>query len=84
MELAVQKDPKNAEGIANLLVLNSISGNNTDELVEYVFHYSLLQNTLLTGRRSLKQANPNHQLLLDLEEKSSLFDKAAAKYSAKA
>ncbi|KAL6906976.1 coatomer subunit epsilon [Trichoderma evansii] len=67
LEQAIQKDPKNAEGIANLLVLNSISGNNTDELVE-----------------SLKQVNPNHQLLLDLEEKSSLFDKAAAKYSAKA
>ncbi|KAM0254714.1 hypothetical protein ACHAQJ_006495 [Trichoderma viride] len=67
LELAIQKDPTNAEGIANLLVLNSISGNNTDELVE-----------------SLKKANPNHQLLLDLEEKSNLFDKAAAKYSAKA
>ncbi|KAM0461202.1 hypothetical protein ACHAPV_004518 [Trichoderma viride] len=67
LEQAVEKDPKNAEGIANLLVLNSISGKDTDELVE-----------------SLKQANPNHQLLLDLEEKSSLFDKAAAKYSAKA
>ncbi|KAL7918799.1 coatomer subunit epsilon [Trichoderma austrokoningii] len=67
LEQAIQKDPKNAEGIANLLVLKSISGNNTDELVE-----------------SLKQVNPNHQLLLDLEEKSSLFDKAAAKYSAKA
>ncbi|PNP43856.1 hypothetical protein TGAMA5MH_04139 [Trichoderma gamsii] len=67
LQQAIEKDPKNAEGIANLLVLNSISGNNTDELVE-----------------SLKQANPNHQLLLDLEEKSSLFDKAAAKYSAKA
>ncbi|KAK1246752.1 hypothetical protein MKX08_000554 [Trichoderma sp. CBMAI-0020] len=67
LQQAIEKDPKNAEGIANLVVLNSISGNNTDELVE-----------------SLKQANPNHQLLLDLEEKSSLFDKAAAKYSAKA
>ncbi|PON22515.1 hypothetical protein TGAM01_v208599 [Trichoderma gamsii] len=67
LQQAIEKDPKNAEGIANLLVLNSISGNNTDELVE-----------------SLKQANPNHQLLLDLEEKSSLFDKAVAKYSAKA
>ncbi|KAM0483662.1 hypothetical protein ACHAPX_002156 [Trichoderma viride] len=67
LQQAIEKDPKNAEGIANLLVLNSISGNNTDELVE-----------------TLKQADPNHQLLLDLEEKSTLFDKAAAKYSAKA
>ncbi|KAL7799026.1 coatomer subunit epsilon [Trichoderma ceciliae] len=67
LEQAIQKDPTNAEGIANLLVLNSISGNNTDELLE-----------------SLKKMNPNHQLLVDLEEKSNLFDKAAAKYSAKA
>jgi coatomer protein complex subunit epsilon len=36
LEQAVEKDPKNAEGIANLLVLNAISGNNTDELTEYV------------------------------------------------
>ncbi|KAL7914895.1 coatomer subunit epsilon [Trichoderma velutinum] len=67
LDQAIQKDSKNADGIANLLVLNSISGNNTEELVE-----------------SLKKASPNHQLLLDLEEKSSLFDKAAEKYSAKA
>ncbi|KAL7942128.1 coatomer subunit epsilon [Trichoderma barbatum] len=67
LEQAIQKEPTNAEGIANLLVLNSISGNNTEELLE-----------------SLKKVNPNHQLVLDLEEKSSLFDKAAAKYSAKA
>jgi hypothetical protein len=30
----------------------------------------------------LKKAHPKHQLLADLEEKSALFDKAAAKYSA--
>ncbi|KAL7801465.1 coatomer subunit epsilon [Trichoderma afarasin] len=67
LEQAIQKDPTNADGIANHVVLNSISGNSTEELFE-----------------SLKKASPNHQLLLDLEEKSSLFDKAAEKYSAKA
>ncbi|KAH0532842.1 hypothetical protein TsFJ059_001480 [Trichoderma semiorbis] len=67
LEQAIQKDPTNADGIANHVVLNSISGNSTEELLE-----------------SLKKASPNHQLLLDLEEKSSLFDKAAEKYSAKA
>ncbi|PNP49608.1 hypothetical protein THARTR1_09619 [Trichoderma harzianum] len=67
LEQAIQKDPTNADAIANRLVLNSISGNSTEELLE-----------------SLKKASPNHQLLLDLEEKSSLFDKAAEKYSAKA
>ncbi|TFB04368.1 Coatomer subunit epsilon [Trichoderma ghanense] len=68
LEQALQKEPSNAEGIANLVVLNSIAGhNNTEELLE-----------------SLKKVNPHHQLVLDLEDKSSLFDKAAAKYSAKA
>ncbi|KAL6873287.1 coatomer complex, epsilon subunit [Trichoderma longibrachiatum] len=68
LEQALQKDPTNAEGIANLVVLNSIAGkNSTEELLE-----------------SLKKVNPHHQLVLDLDEKSSLFDKAAAKYSAKA
>lgn len=42
LEQAIQKDPKNAEGIANLLVLNSISGNSTDELVEYVFTIAVI------------------------------------------
>ncbi|XXH03355.1 hypothetical protein Hte_009753 [Hypoxylon texense] len=32
---------------------------------------------------SLKKAAPQHPFLVDLEEKSALFDKAAAKYSAK-
>jgi coatomer protein complex subunit epsilon len=32
---------------------------------------------------SLKKADPQHQLLVDLAEKSDLFDKAATKYSAK-
>lgn len=33
--------------------------------------------------RSLKKADPKHELLTDLEEKSALFDQAAKKYSAK-
>ncbi|PHH88132.1 hypothetical protein CDD83_7936 [Cordyceps sp. RAO-2017] len=32
---------------------------------------------------SLKKLGPDHRLLVDLEEKSALFDKAASKYSAK-
>ncbi len=32
---------------------------------------------------ALKKAAPDYPLLVDLEEKSALFDKAAAKYSAK-
>lgn len=34
--------------------------------------------------RSLQAVSPNHALLQDLQEKSELFDKAAAKYTAKA
>ncbi|KND89568.1 Coatomer subunit epsilon [Tolypocladium ophioglossoides CBS 100239] len=33
--------------------------------------------------QSLKKIDPNHQFLVDLEEKTALFDTAAAKYSAK-
>ncbi|OLN82303.1 Coatomer subunit epsilon-1 [Colletotrichum chlorophyti] len=50
---------------------------------------NLLVLTVITGNdpkeltEKLKAANPNHQFLVDLEEKSALFDKAAAKYSAK-
>ncbi|KAM4063895.1 coatomer epsilon subunit [Hirsutella rhossiliensis] len=32
---------------------------------------------------SLRKSDPNHQMLVDLEEKSALFDKVATKYSAK-
>lgn len=32
---------------------------------------------------SLRSVAPNHPLLLDMQEKNSLFDQAAAKYSAK-
>jgi coatomer subunit epsilon len=31
----------------------------------------------------LKKVDPKHQLLVDLEEKSELFDQAATKYKAK-
>jgi coatomer protein complex subunit epsilon len=34
-------------------------------------------------KRSLQKIAPEHDLLADLEEKSSLFDQAATKYSAK-
>ncbi|KAF4464418.1 tetratricopeptide repeat-containing [Fusarium albosuccineum] len=66
LDQALEKDANNADAIANLLVLNVISGNSSEELTE-----------------KLKGANPNHQFLADLEEKSELFDKAATKYSPK-
>jgi coatomer protein complex subunit epsilon len=66
LDQALQKDPENADAIANLLVLNVISGRGAAEQLE-----------------NLKKADPKHQLLVDLAEKSALFDKAATKYSPK-
>ncbi|RSL66970.1 hypothetical protein CEP54_003443 [Fusarium duplospermum] len=66
LEQALEKDASSADAIANLLVLNVISGNSPKELTD-----------------KLKAADPNHQFLSDLEEKSALFDKAATKYSPK-
>ncbi|KAK4176171.1 coatomer epsilon subunit-domain-containing protein [Triangularia setosa] len=67
LDQALKKEPKFAEAIANLLVLNVIAGKDGAE------------------QRSLLEAtDAQHPLLVDLTEKSDLFDKAAAKYSAKA
>ncbi|KAK2043263.1 coatomer epsilon subunit [Colletotrichum somersetense] len=50
---------------------------------------NLLVLTVISGKdpkeftEKLKAADPQHQFLADVEEKSALFDKAATKYSAK-
>ncbi|KAI1806037.1 coatomer epsilon subunit-domain-containing protein [Daldinia bambusicola] len=69
LEQAVQKQPEYAEAIANLLVLSVITGKDAASVTE------------LTN--SLKKVAPEHPFLVDLQDKSELFDKAAAKYSAK-
>ncbi|KAI1476779.1 coatomer epsilon subunit-domain-containing protein [Daldinia eschscholtzii] len=69
LEQAVQKQPEYAEAIANLLVLSVIIGKDAASVTE------------LTN--SLKKVAPEHLFLVDLQEKSDLFDKAAAKFSAK-
>ncbi|TGO87386.1 hypothetical protein BPOR_0230g00130 [Botrytis porri] len=66
LEQAFSKDPRNAEALANKVVLNTISGKDTSDLLS-----------------SLGSVSPEHAFLKDLEEKSSLFDKAATKYSPK-
>ncbi|KAF4950895.1 hypothetical protein FGADI_7869 [Fusarium gaditjirri] len=66
LEQALEKDANNADAIANLLVLNVISGSQPDEFAQ-----------------KLRSVKPDHQFLADLEEKSTLFDKAATKYSPK-
>ncbi|KAI5860766.1 coatomer epsilon subunit-domain-containing protein [Durotheca rogersii] len=66
LEQALEKQPDNADALANLLVLHAVVGKDVSELTS-----------------SLQKSPPQHPLLVDLEEKSDLFDKAAAKYSAK-
>ncbi|KAK4113905.1 hypothetical protein N656DRAFT_605759 [Canariomyces notabilis] len=67
LDQALKKEPEYAEAIANLLVLNVITGKSPEEL-----------------KSSLAKADAQHPFLLDLAEKSDLFDKAATKYKAKA
>ncbi len=66
LQQAMQRDPRDAEAIANSIVLNVISGKDMSGL-----------------KSSLEGSAPEHPLLVDLKEKSSLFDQAAKKYSAK-
>ena len=83
LEQAMKLDPSSADAIANLLVLNIVSGNDAAELTQYVPPLQSYTDSGLTLCRALKKADPTHQHLQDLEEKSSLFDKAATKYSAR-
>ncbi|KAG5945487.1 hypothetical protein E4U60_005203 [Claviceps pazoutovae] len=66
LEEALNKDGQNADAIANMLVLQVVSGRDDSQYVEL-----------------LKKADPKHQLLVDMEEKSALFDQAAMRYTAK-
>lgn len=97
LESAMQKEPKFAEAIANLLVLTVVTGKEPTELTAYVdsqtpyppltasiyMRQGLLLTLVCVNYRSLKAAAPKHPLLVDLEEKGSAFDKAAAKFSPK-
>ncbi|GAB1313994.1 hypothetical protein MFIFM68171_04204 [Madurella fahalii] len=67
LEQALKKEPEYVEAIANLLILNVITGKSPEEL-----------------KSSLEKADARHPFLVDLAEKSELFDKAATKYKAKA
>ena len=63
-----ENQPQAPHAIANLAVLQTLAGKHT-EAADLV--------------SQLKQRLPSHPLLADLEEKSSLFDEAAKKYSPK-
>lgn len=83
MKQALAKDPKDTEAIANSIVLEIIAGKDTKQLKAYVVSISFGKSLLTNYSSDLQTSAPNHHFLQDLEEKSSLFDKAATKYSAK-
>jgi coatomer protein complex subunit epsilon len=87
LQQAVDKDPSNADAIANRIVVSILSGQDPTPLIAYASHiHPLALTNILTSLpsyRSLEQANPEHVFLKGVEEKSSMFDKAAAKFSAK-
>lgn len=65
---ALQNEPKDIEAVANAVVLATIMGKAAEQQ-QYL--------------EELQKRKSDHALLTDLEEKSSLFDQAAGKYSAK-
>jgi coatomer subunit epsilon len=70
LDQALSMEGANVESVANSLVLASITGKKLEAVQELL--------------KTLKGRNADHALVQDLEEKSSLFDTAAKKYSAKA
>lgn len=83
LQQALAKEPKNAEAIANTIVLNAIAGKDVKQLKSYVACSIFNGIFVLTSYSDLQSIAPNHAFLTDLQEKASLFDKAATKYSAK-
>jgi coatomer protein complex subunit epsilon len=68
LQQAIAIDPKSADTIANLIVLNTLLGK-TKETAEL--------------KEQLAAANGEHRALKDWKEKKSEFEKAAAKYTPK-
>jgi len=73
LEQALKKEPGYADAIVNLLVLSVVTGKDARERKDVTKE--------LTS--SLADVDPQHPFLIDLAEKSELFDKAATKYKAK-
>ncbi len=83
LEEAVKKEPTFTEAIANLLVLTVVTGQDPTELKRCVSPGLDLAPCLTVLRSNLEKVDPQHPFLVDLAEKSELFDKAATKYKAK-
>ena len=69
LDQAMSMEGASVESIANSLVLASITGKKGETVQDLM--------------KNLKSRDPEHALIKDLEDKSSLFDTAAQKYSAK-
>ena len=69
LDQAISMEGASVESIANSLVLASITGKKGETVQDLM--------------KNLKSRDPEHALIKDLEDKSSLFDTAAQKYSAK-
>ena len=69
LQQALQGDNVHSQAIANMIVLSSISGKSASETEALI--------------EQLKSVEPEHALLMDLEEKAKLFDTAASRYGAK-
>lgn len=68
LQQAIEIDPKSADTIANLVVLNTLLGK-TEETAQL--------------KQQLQSANAEHRVVKDWAEKKSDFQKAAAKYTPK-
>lgn len=69
LQQALEKDPKHADALANMIVLSILAGKESNEFNE---HLSLLRD-----------AAPSHPFLTNVAQKSELFDRAAARYTAR-
>jgi coatomer subunit epsilon len=69
LQQALQAENVDPQAIANMIMLSSVMGKTASETEPLI--------------EQLKGVDPEHALLMDLEEKSKLFDTAAGKYSAK-
>lgn len=86
LSTALEKYPDEAELISNTIVLNVLAGKPTEDMESCVpiFYDIQYYESILTVKskcRRLKQVQPSHALLADIQEKNDLFDVAAAKYA---
>jgi coatomer protein complex subunit epsilon len=58
-----------------------LDANNPDLLANQIVLGTIISKDTTEQKKALQKANPNHQLLVDLVEKQTEFEKAASRYS---